>query len=80
MKVFSIIALAIAGLLVASCGSSRNAYDHDVVYRSPAYGERYYYDYDDDVDYYYDDDDDGAYYRVVPAPDYDDDVPYYYRD
>jgi hypothetical protein len=51
-------------------------YDHDVVYRSPAYGERYYYD------------DDGRLvevrpaYRVAEPPYaiYGDDGYYYYRD
>ncbi len=89
MKVISVLILSLAGLLLVSCGggSYRNdSYDHDVVYRTPAYGERYYYDYDyddDDVVYEYDDDD-VVYYRYVPAPAsrhgtiYGDDGPYYY--
>jgi hypothetical protein len=96
MKALSIIVLAIAGVLVASCGGSSyrdQPYDHDVVYRTPAYGERYYYDDDyhddyddDDVGYEdFDDDDDVVYYRYVPAPVsrhgtiYGDGPYYYYR-
>jgi hypothetical protein len=90
MKALSILTLSLAGLMLASCGggSYRNqSYDHDVVYRTPAYGERYYrYDDDVDVDYDYDDDDDVVYYRYVPAPVsrygtiYGDGPYYYYRD
>lgn len=85
MKVLSIIVLAIAGVVVASCGGSsyRNqSYDHDVVYRTPAYGERYYVVDDDDGD-----DDDVVYYRYAPEPVMrhgtiygDDGTYYYYRD
>lgn len=88
MKFLSILTLSLAGVVLASCGggSYRNqSYDHDVVYRTPAYGERYYrYDDDDDdvvVDYDYDDDDeDVVYYRYRPAPVYGYGPYYYYRD
>ena len=93
MKALSILTLSLAGLLLASCGggSYRNqSYDHDVVYRTPAYDDRYYYrhddDDDDDVDVDYDDDDDDVVYYRVPAPAsrygtvYGDAPYYYYRD
>jgi hypothetical protein len=51
MKLLPIVTSALAGALIVGCGSTpadRNAngsyYDHDVVYRSPPYGERYYYE------------------------------------
>jgi hypothetical protein len=92
VKVLSILTLSLAGLMLVSCGGgSYRSYDHDVVYRTPAYDDRYYYRYDDDddvdVDYDYDDDDDDVvYYRYVPAPAsrygtiYGDEPYYYYRD
>jgi hypothetical protein len=83
MKLLPLFALAIAGAAVVGCGGTRSNdnYDHDVVYRTPAYGERYYYDDDDD-------DDDVVYvrpaYRAVPVTRgdliYGGDGYYYYRD
>ena len=89
MKMLPILALAAAGIVVAGCGTVRENrfnetsyadhlhYDHDVVSRSPGYGERYY-DEDDDVVYV------RPAYRVVPvARDdliYGGDGYYYYRD
>ena len=90
MKVPSILALAAAGIVVAGCGTVRENrlnetaypdhghYDHDVVYRSPGYGEHPGYVEDDDVVYVRDGD-------QVIAVDRDDliyggDGYYYYRD
>jgi hypothetical protein len=91
MKLLPIMTLAIAGAALAACGTTRDnrynetayadhigperTYDHQVVYRSPAYGERYAYD--DDVDVVYV----RPAYRVVPVarnPVYYDGY-YYYR-
>ena len=91
MRLLPIVILAVAGAAVVGCGTVRDNrfnetayadhahYDYDVVYRSPAYGERYYV---------VDDDDDVLYvrpaYQAVPV-DRDDviyggDGYYYYRD
>jgi hypothetical protein len=91
MKLLPIATLVIAGAALAACGTTREnrynetayadhngperTYDHDVAYRSPAYGERHVYG--DDVDVVYV----RPAYRVVPVtPDpviYD--GYYYYR-
>jgi hypothetical protein len=89
MRMLSILALAVSAIAVAGCGTVRENrfnetayadhlhYDHDVVYRSPAYGERYYED-DDDVVYVRQ----GNRLVAVDRDDliYGDDGYYYYRD
>jgi hypothetical protein len=90
MKLIPLATLVLAGAAVVGCGTTREnrynetayadqpPYDHDVVYRSPAYGERYYYD--DDVDVVYV----RPAYRAVPVTRedliYGGDGYYYYRD
>jgi hypothetical protein len=88
MKLLPIATLVIAGAALAACGTTRDnrynetayadtsapetRYEHEVVYRTPAYGER-----DDDVDVVYVQ----PAYRVVPVtrdPVYYDGY-YYYR-
>ena len=87
MKLLPIATLVIAGAALAACGTTRDNrynetafadtsapeinYEHEVVYRTPAYGERVY---DDDVDVVYVQ----PAYRVVPAP--RERVIYYYYD
>jgi hypothetical protein len=86
MKLLPIATLVIAGAALAACGTTRDnrynetafadtsapetKYEHEVVYRTPAYGERY----DDDVDVVYVQ----PAYRVVPAS--RERVIYYYYD
>ena len=91
MRLLLLATLVIAGAAVAGCGTTREnrynetayadhngPYDHDVVYRSAAYGDRYYYDDGGKVVYV------RPAYRVVPVPPddliYGDDGYYYYRD
>jgi hypothetical protein len=90
MKLLPIATLVIAGAALAACGTTREnrynetayadtsapetTYEHEVVYRTPAYGERAI---DDDVDVVYV----RPAYRVVPVtrePVYYDGY-YYYR-
>ena len=77
MKLLPIATLVIAGAALAACGTTREnrynetasadtsapdtTYEHEVVYRTPAYGERVIYD--DDVDVVYV----RPAYRVVPV-------------
>ena len=86
MKLLPIATLVIAGAALAACGTTRDnrynetafadtsapetKYEHEVVYRTPGYGERY----DDDVDVVYVQ----PAYRVVPAS--RERVIYYYYD
>jgi len=86
MKLLPIATLVIAGAALAACGTTRDnrynetafadtsapetKYEHEVVYRMPAYGERY----DDDVDVVYVQ----PAYRVVPTS--RERVIYYYYD
>jgi hypothetical protein len=89
MRLLALLTLALAGAAVASCGTTReNRYnetayadhngpaDHDVVYRSAGYDDRYYYDEDGKVVYV------RPAYRLAPdTPDrviYTDDGYYYY--
>jgi hypothetical protein len=91
MRLLPLAALIIAGATVVGCGTTRDnrynetvyadhngPYDHDVVYRSGGYNDRYYYD-DGRVVYAQ------PAYRVVPvAPRHviygDDGYYYFYRD
>jgi hypothetical protein len=89
MKPLPIVTLVVAGAALAACGTTREnrlnetayadhngpqrIYEHGVVYRSPAYGERYVYD--DDVDVVYV----RPAYRVVPVT-RDPVIYYYYSD
>ncbi len=90
MRLLPLATLVIAGAAVVGCGTTRDnrynetayadhngPYDHDVVSRSAAYGDRYY-DEDGRVVYV------RPAYRVVPVPSdeliYSDDGYYYYRD
>jgi len=91
MRLLALATLIVAGAAVVGCGTTRDnrynetayadhngPYDHDVVYRSSAYNDRYYYDDDGRMVYVQ------PAYRVVPvAPHhviYGDDGYYYYRD
>lgn len=89
MRLLPVLTLVLAGAAVVGCGTTRDnrynetayadhnePYDHDVVYRSQGYSDRYYYDDDGKVVYV------RPAYRVIP-PDrviYGDDGYYYYRD
>jgi hypothetical protein len=86
MKLLPMATLVIAGVALAACGTTREnrynetaypdtsapetTYEHEVVYRTPAYGERHVHD--DDVDVVYVQ----PAYRVVPVT--RDRVIYYY--
>jgi hypothetical protein len=85
MRLVPILALAMTGAALVGCGgthTSRSYSDHDVVYRAPAYDDRYYYEDNGPPDgaLYYQ-----PGYGAVPVERHgtiydDDDGYYYYRD
>ncbi|WP_119301404.1 hypothetical protein [Dongia deserti] len=82
MKLLALLTLVITGTTVAACGGTRSDrnYDHDVVYRTPSYEDRYYVDDDDDERVVYT----RPTYRAVPVDRddliYGDGGYYYYYD